>query len=68
MDNRRVFTAEDRDAVRQHVLHLARMDVRTVAAAVVGSLAAGTGDADSDVDISVAVADHVTWRRCLMIG
>lgn len=54
-----MFTVEQRDAVRRRVLRLGRSDARTVAAAVVGSLAVGRGDAYSDVDISVAVADHV---------
>lgn len=68
-----MFTVEQREAVRQRVLQLARMDARTVAAAVVGSLAAGTHDAYSDVDIAVAVAEPVgitpvldDWTRTLV--
>jgi hypothetical protein len=67
-----VFTIDDRDRVRQHVLELAEADPRIVAAAVVGSLAAGPGDRWSDLDLTFAVAegvplDHVLddWTRDL---
>jgi hypothetical protein len=54
-----VFTVEQRDALRQHVLQLAEKDERVVAGAEVGSLAAGTGDRFSDLDLTFGVADHV---------
>jgi hypothetical protein len=54
-----VFTVEQRDALRDHVLRLAETDERVVAGAAVGSLAAGTGDEFSDLDLTFGVADHV---------
>ena len=58
-DDRRVFSIEDRDRVREHVLALAEADPRVVAAAVVGGLADGAGDRWSDLDLTFAVADTV---------
>jgi hypothetical protein len=54
-----VFTVEQRDALRDRLLRLAEDDERVVAAAVVGSLAAGTGDRYSDLDLTFAVDDDV---------
>jgi hypothetical protein len=54
-----VFTVEQRNAVREHVLQLAEKDDRVVAGAAVGSLAAGSGDEFSDLDLTFAVADQV---------
>ena len=54
-----MFTVAQRDAVRDHVLRLADEDERVVAAAAVGSLAAGGGDRFSDLDLTFAVADDV---------
>jgi hypothetical protein len=69
-----VFTVEQRDALREHVLRLARDDERVVSGAVVGSLAHdGGGDRFSDLDLTFAVADHVRvadvlddWTRALV--
>jgi len=69
-----MFTVEQRDALREHVLRLARDDGRVVAGAVVGSLAVdGGGDRFSDLDLTFAVADHVPvaevlddWTRALV--
>jgi hypothetical protein len=55
-----MFSVEERDAVRDHVLQIAASDPRVVAGAVVGSLAAGNGDRWSDLDLTFAVADHGT--------
>jgi hypothetical protein len=55
----RVFSVDDRDRARDHVLGLARGDRRVVAAAVVGGLAAGAGDRWSDLDLTFAVDDDV---------
>jgi hypothetical protein len=55
-----VFTVEQRDALREHVLRLAGEDERVVAGAAVGSLALGGGDRWSDVDLTFAVADDVS--------
>src|SRR5688500_7270625 len=52
-----MFSIEDRNLVRDHVLQLARADSRVVAGAVVGSLALGDGDRWSDLDLTFAVAD-----------
>src|SRR3954465_4275299 len=69
-----MFTVEQRDALREHVLRLARDDERVVSGAVVGSLARdGSGDRFSDLDLAFAVADHVPvadvldeWTRALV--
>jgi hypothetical protein len=53
-----VFTVEERDALRERVLRLAREDARVVAGALVGSLAVdGGGDRFSDLDLTFAVGD-----------
>jgi hypothetical protein len=54
-----MFTIEDRTAIRDHVLEMARSDTRIVAAAVVGSLALDEGDRWSDIDLTFAVRDGV---------
>jgi len=54
-----MFTVEDRDRLRNAVLEIARTDSRVVAAAEVGSLAAGQGDRWSDIDLTFAVDDSV---------
>jgi aromatic-L-amino-acid/L-tryptophan decarboxylase len=55
----KVFTVEQRDALRERALRLAEEDDRIVAGAVVGSLAVGEGDRFSDLDLAFGVADHV---------
>src|SRR4051812_37998100 len=61
-----MFTVEQRDALREHVLRLARDDERVVSGAVVGSLAVdGGGDRFSDLDLTFAVADHVPVAEVL---
>jgi hypothetical protein len=64
---------EQRDALREYVLRLAKEDERVVAGAAVGSLALGGGDRFSDLDLTFAVADHVPvatvltdWTRTLI--
>src|SRR5262245_41235438 len=52
-----LFTIQDRDRVRDHVLDRARTDARVVAGAVVGSLARSDGDRWSDLDLTFGVAD-----------
>jgi len=52
-----MFDVEARDELRNRVLEMARADQRVVAAAEVGSLAAGEGDRWSDVDLTFAVDD-----------
>jgi predicted nucleotidyltransferase len=53
-----VFSIEERDAARDHVLRMAESDPRVVSAAVVGSLAHGGGDRWSDLDLTFGIADH----------
>jgi hypothetical protein len=54
-----MFSIQDRNRVREHILHLATSDRRVVAGAVVGSLALGDGDRWSDLDLTFAVADDI---------
>jgi hypothetical protein len=54
-----VFTVEQRDALREHLLQLAEEDERVVAGAAVGSLAVDAGDRFSDLDLTFGIADHV---------
>ena len=69
-----MFTVEQRDALRDHVLQLAEEDERVVAGAAVGSLAVdGGGDQFSDLDLTFGIADHVPtaevlddWTRTLI--
>jgi hypothetical protein len=70
-----VFSVEDRDRARNHVLGLADTDQRVVAAAVVGGLADGAGDRWSDLDLTFAVVDDVPvaevlddWTRAVATG
>lgn len=68
-----MFTVEQRDALRDHVLRLAKEDERVVAGAAVGSLAVeGGGDRFSDLDLTFGVVDNVpvadmldVWTRML---
>jgi hypothetical protein len=68
-----VFTVEQRDALREHILRLAEEDERVVAGAAVGSLAVDGGDRFSDLDLTFGIADHVSpaevlddWTRTLI--
>ena len=68
-----MFTVEQRDALREHVLQLAKEDERVVAGAAVGSLALDGGDRFSDLDLTFGIADHVRvadvlddWTRTLI--
>ena len=54
-----MFTVAQRDAFVEQMLKLAKADDRVAAAAVVGSLAAGTADRFSDVDLTFGIADDV---------
>ena len=54
-----MFTVEQRDALRRHVLRLADEDERVVAGAVVGSLAVDGADRFSDLDLTFGLADPV---------
>jgi hypothetical protein len=67
-----MFTAEERAAVRDRVLELARADDRVSGGALTGSTATGGEDAWSDVDTSFGIVDGVDplevledWTRVL---
>jgi hypothetical protein len=67
-----VFSVEERDALRDHVLRLAEEDARVIAGAAVGSLAVDAGDRYSDLDLTFGVAAGVPivtvldeWSRML---
>jgi hypothetical protein len=57
--DRLVFSVEERERVRDHVLELAGADRRVVAGAVVGALAHGEGDRWSDLDLTFGIGDGV---------
>ena len=68
-----MFTVEQRDALREHLLRLAEEDERVVAGAAVGSLAVDGGDRFSDLDLTFGIADQVPvaevlddWTRTLV--
>ena len=68
-----MFTIQDRNLLRDHVLELATTDARVVAGAVVGSLALTDGDRWSDLDLTFAIADDYSiydvledWTRKLV--
>lgn len=68
-----MFTVEERDRLRDHMLELARSDDRVVAGAEVGSLALGGGDRWSDIDLTFGIADGSAltdvlddWTRALI--
>jgi hypothetical protein len=60
-----VFTVEQRNALRERVLRLAKEDDRVVAGAAVGSLALDDGDRFSDLDLTFGIADHVPVTEVL---
>jgi len=60
-----MFSIDDRNRVRDHVLDRAKADGRVVAGAVVGSLATSEGDRWSDLDLTFGVADGVALSGVL---
>jgi hypothetical protein len=60
-----MFSVDDRNRVRDHVLDRAQADGRVVAGAVVGSLASSEGDRWSDLDLTFGVADGVALPEVL---
>lgn len=60
-----MFTVEDRDSLRDHVLLMADGDERVIAGAAVGSLALGEGDRFSDLDLTFAVEEQVSVASVL---
>ena len=68
-----MFTVEQRDALREHLLRLAEKDERVVAGAAVGSLAVDGGDRFSDLDLTFGIAGDIPvadvlndWTRTLV--
>jgi len=55
-----MFTAEERDRVREYLLGLAADDEAVAAAAITGSLATGAGDEWSDIDVAFAIRGELT--------
>lgn len=55
-----MFTAEQRDHVRERVLDLARTDPRVTAGALTGSTALGVQDDWSDIDVAFGLAEGST--------
>jgi hypothetical protein len=55
-----MFTAEQRNQVRQRILELAQSDPRVTAGALTGSMALGGGDRWSDIDVAFGIAAGVT--------
>jgi hypothetical protein len=60
-----MFTAEQRDHVRQRVLALAQSDPRVSAGALTGSMAFGGGDSWSDIDVAFGIAEGSTPEAVL---
>ncbi|MEA2506369.1 MAG: hypothetical protein QOH48_987 [Actinomycetota bacterium] len=60
-----MFTVEERDRLRQHVLERARGDARVVAGAEVGSLSLGGGDRWSDLDLTFGIRDGIDVTEIL---
>ena len=55
-----MFTAEQREQVRQRILELAKTDPRIIAGALTGSMAFGGGDRWSDIDVAFGLAEGST--------
>jgi predicted nucleotidyltransferase len=60
-----MFTAEQREQVRQRVLELAQSDPRVIAGALTGSMAFGDGDEWSDIDVAFGIAEGITLEAVL---
>jgi predicted nucleotidyltransferase len=60
-----MFTAEQRDHVRQRILEVAQADPRVTAAALTGSMAFGGGDRWSDIDVAFGITEGVTPEAVL---
>ena len=54
-----MFTAEQRDYVRNYVLEMARTDSRVTGGALIGSMASGAEDSRSDIDVTFGVATGI---------
>jgi hypothetical protein len=65
LGSRLMFTIEQRDALCDHVLQLAKGDERVIAGAAVGSLAVDAGDRFSDLDLTFGIAGGVPTSEVL---
>jgi hypothetical protein len=60
-----MFTAEQRDYVRQRFLELAQSDPHVIAGAFTGSMAFGGGDEWSEIDVAFGIAKGITPEALL---
>lgn len=60
-----MFTTEQRDDIREHVLNLAMTDPRVASAALTGSTAVGAEDEWSDIDVAFGIADGISPEAVL---
>jgi hypothetical protein len=60
-----MFTAEQREQVRQRILEVAKTDPRIIAGALSGSMALGGGDRWSDIDVAFGIAEGITPEAVL---
>jgi predicted nucleotidyltransferase len=60
-----MFTAEERDRVRQYVLDLAKDDPRVTAGALTGSAAVDAEDEWSDIDVAFGIKEGTSIREVL---
>src|SRR5436305_10262500 len=64
-EGQQMFSAEERDRVREWIVELARNDARVTGGALIGSLAVGAVDRWSDIDVTFGVADGVHLEAVL---
>src|SRR5919205_1178484 len=60
-----MFTAAERDQVRDRIIEMAKRDPRVTAGALIGSTAAGLGDRWSDIDITFGIQDGTSLQAVL---
>jgi predicted nucleotidyltransferase len=60
-----MFTADERDQVRDRIIEMAKRDPRVTAGALIGSTAAGLGDRWSDIDITFGIEDGTSLQAVL---
>ena len=60
-----MFTTEQREQVRHHILELAKADHRVTGGAFTGSMAFGSGDRWSDIDVAFGITDGISLETVL---
>ena len=60
-----MFTTEQREQVRHHILELAKADHRVTGGAFTGSMALGSGDRWSDIDLAFGIKDSISLETVL---